>query len=103
MESMMTMPGAVATSAREHVEPHDQVTPAGPPQAGRPRRRKRPVVLLTSATLITAALLVPLAFLLIEARGAGLSTMKDLIFRPLTFELLWNTVRLTVSVTALSA
>jgi len=98
----MTTPGAVA-STREQLEPREEVAPADLPQAWRPRRRRRPVVLLTCATLITAALLLPLAFLLIEARGAGVSTMEHLIFRPLTGELLWNTVRLTVAVTALSA
>jgi iron(III) transport system permease protein len=90
--------GGTATSTREE---HEQVAAAGLPRTR--RRRRRPVVLFTSATLIAAALLVPLAFLLIEARGAGVSTMEHLIFRPLTGELLWNTVRLTVAVTALSA
>ncbi|MBC3840063.1 hypothetical protein GXW82_07285 [Streptacidiphilus sp. 4-A2] len=48
-------------------------------------------------------LLLPLVFLLIEARGAGVGTVTSLIFRPLTGQLLWNTVRLTVVVTALCA
>jgi iron(III) transport system permease protein len=98
----MTTPGAVA-HAHEHIEPREQAGGVDLPRAWRPRRRLRPYALLISATLITAALLVPLAFLLIEARGAGVSTMEHLIFRPLTGELLWNTVRLTVAVTALSA
>ncbi len=45
----------------------------------------------------------PLAFLLFEAHGAGTSTILHLIFRGLTASLLWNTVRLTVVVTALCA
>ena len=48
-------------------------------------------------------LLVPLVFLVIEASGAGLSTVVHLIFRPLTGTLLWNTIRLTVVVTVLCA
>ena len=44
-------------------------------------------------------LALPLAFLLIEARGAGAAEVAHLIFRPLTASLLWNTVRLTVVVT----
>ena len=48
-------------------------------------------------------LAVPLCFLLIEAHGAGTSTIVHLIFRSLTASLLWNTVRLTVVVTLLCA
>ena len=48
-------------------------------------------------------LVAPLAFLLFEAHGAGTSTILHLIFRGLTASLLWNTVRLTVVVTALCA
>ena len=48
-------------------------------------------------------LLTPLVFLLIEAAGAGVSTVLHLIFRSLTLTLLWNTVRLTVVVTILCA
>ncbi len=43
------------------------------------------------------------AFLLVEAHGAGTATIWHLIFRSLTASLLWNTVRLTVVVTALCA
>src|SRR5580704_2190611 len=46
---------------------------------------------------------LPLVFLLIEARGAGTAAVAHLIFRRLTADLLWNTVRLTVVVTALCA
>jgi iron(III) transport system permease protein len=60
-------------------------------------------VLLICSALIAAALAIPLVFLLIEARGAGASTVLGLIFRPLTWQLLWNTVRLTVVVTLLAA
>ncbi len=46
---------------------------------------------------------MPLVFLLVEAQGAGISTVAGQLFRPLTGMLLWNTVRLTVVVTVLCA
>ncbi len=52
---------------------------------------------------VALVLVAPLAFLLFEAHGAGTSTILNLIFRGLTASLLWNTVRLTVVVTALCA
>jgi iron(III) transport system permease protein len=60
-------------------------------------------VLLAVSWLVAAVLALPLIFLLIEAHGAGISDVRQLIFRPLTGELLWNTVRLTVVVTAICA
>ncbi len=66
-------------------------------------RARRPVALLTISSLVAAILALPLVFLLIEAHGAGVSTVAHLIFRPLTRSLLWNTVRLTVAVTAACA
>jgi iron(III) transport system permease protein len=76
-----------------------QGTPAVPSS----RRARRPVALLTVSYLVAAVLALPLVFLLIEARGAGASAVAHLIFRPLTGSLLWNTVRLTVVVTAACA
>jgi iron(III) transport system permease protein len=64
-----------------------------------PRRTHRPVALLTLSWVVAAVLALPLVFLLIEARGAGVSEVAHLIARPLTASLLWNTVRLTVVVT----
>lgn len=69
-------------------------------KGGRPRR---PILLLAVSGVVAAVLLLPLVFLLIEASGAGLSTVAHLIWRPLTATLLWNTVRLTVVVTLLCA
>jgi iron(III) transport system permease protein len=46
---------------------------------------------------------MPIVFLLIEAHGAGVSTVAHEIARPLTETLLWNTIRLTVTVTVLCA
>jgi iron(III) transport system permease protein len=68
-----------------------------------PRRARRPVALLAVSYLVAAVLALPLVFLLIEAHGAGASQVAQLIFRPLTGQLLWNTVRLTVVVTAACA
>jgi iron(III) transport system permease protein len=67
------------------------------------RRSPEPKFLIAASTFVALVLLAPLVFLLIEARGAGVSRVTDLIWRPLTGMLLWNTVRLTVAVTALCA
>jgi iron(III) transport system permease protein len=89
--------------------PPDTLTrPGRPPEAGIPgpgraRRASRPAVLLVVSGLVAAVLALPLVFLLIEAHGVGAAELAHLIFRPLTGELLWNTVRLTVVVTALCA
>ena len=63
------------------------------------RRASRPVALYTAASAVAALMAVPLVFLLIEAAGAGAGELRSLIFRPLTWSLLWNTVRLSVVVT----
>jgi iron(III) transport system permease protein len=72
---------------------------------GRPNRRRRavPVGLIAAAGAVAVVLLLPLVFLLLEARGAGLSEVWQLIDRPLTAHLLWNTVRLAVAVSVLCA
>ncbi len=67
------------------------------------RRLPRPWVLLALSVAVAVVLVAPLCFLLIEAHGAGTSTIVNLIFRSLTASLLWNTVRLTVVVTVLCA
>ncbi len=64
------------------------------------RRTSPPRFLIGASCAVAAVLLAPLVFLLIEARGAGIATIAHLIWRPLTGSLLWNTVRLTVAVTA---
>src|SRR5580700_6807318 len=69
----------------------------------RARRAVRPRALFGASSLVALVLLTPLVFLLIEANGAGVSNIAHLIWRPLTGTLLWNTVRLTVVVTALCA
>ena len=67
------------------------------------RRARRPWLLAGLSLAVAAVLLSPLAFLLLEASGAGVGTIAHIIWRPLTATLLWNTVRLTVVVTALCA
>ncbi len=67
------------------------------------RRRGPPPVLLAAGVLVTLVLLLPLAFLILEAVQDGFSTLRPLLFRALTATLLWNTVSLTVVVTALCA
>ncbi len=64
-------------------------------------RAERPVGLIATSVLIALVLLLPLAFLLVEAQGAGAGKVVSLVNRPLTAHLLWNTVRLTVAVSAL--
>jgi iron(III) transport system permease protein len=75
----------------------------GPGRARRTRRARRPVALTLISAGIAALLALPLAFLLLEASGSGLHEVGSLIARPLTGELLWNTVRLTLAVTAACA
>jgi len=65
------------------------------------RRAQRPMGLIVASVLIALVLLVPLAFLLVEAQGAGVGKVVSLVDRPLTAHLLWNTARLTVAVSAL--
>ena len=74
-----------------------------PPPAGRARRGRRPRALTAASCLVALLLALPLAFLLLEAAGSGTSSVAHLIFRGLTGQLLWNTVKLTVVVTTLCA
>ncbi len=82
-------------------------SPAGRGAAGRPavraRRARTPVALTAAGLAVAAVLALPLVFLLIEAHGAGTANVTGLVFRRLTADLLWNTVRLTVVVTAACA
>jgi iron(III) transport system permease protein len=73
------------------------------PRARRHRGGQRPTLLIALSGLVAVAVLLPLVFLLLQAQGSGLSTVARLMWRPLTAQLLWNTVRLTVVVTALCA
>ncbi|HVB14138.1 MAG TPA: iron ABC transporter permease [Candidatus Dormibacteraeota bacterium] len=66
-------------------------------------RRRIPRGLGAVSCLVAALLLLPLAFLLLEARQVGWPELSQLLFRQLTASLLWNMVRLAVVVTALAA
>jgi iron(III) transport system permease protein len=83
----------------------EAAAPPGPPpgaRAGSPARAVASPLLLCSAA-VAVILVLPLAFLLIEAAGAGSGKVAGLIARSLTAQLLWNTVRLGVVVTLLCA
>ena len=67
------------------------------------RRRLRRRSCWRRRVLVALLLLLPLAFLILEAAQDGFSTLRPLLFRALTATLLWNTVSLTVVVTALCA
>jgi iron(III) transport system permease protein len=81
------------------------LVPAEPiSRGGHPRRRAgHSKTTLGLSLLVVAALALPLAFLLIESSDAGTGGVWHLIWRRLTAQLLWNTVRLTVVVTILCA
>ena len=80
-----------------------EVAPSRKLQPGRRRGRTRSTGLFLVSLLVALILLLPLAFLLVEAQGVGVQTVASLINRPLTLHLFWNTVRLAVVVTALCA
>jgi iron(III) transport system permease protein len=82
------------------IETLDQVAVPG----GRTRaRRLPPAGLLAAGLLVAGAVALPLAFLLLQAAHVGWSTLEPLLVRHLTAVLIWNTVRLTVAVTAACA
>ncbi len=66
-------------------------------------RRRLPRGLLLASCLVAALLLLPLVFLLLEARQVGWGQVSSLLFRPLTATLLGNLIELAVVVTALAA
>jgi iron(III) transport system permease protein len=66
-------------------------------------RRRRPRALVAGSAVVVAVLILPLVFLLLQARQVGWGQLSSLLFRHLTGTLLWNTVRLSVAVTAASA
>ena len=65
--------------------------------------RTGPPLLFAAAVLVALAVVTPLVFLVVQAFQTGWSTLQPLLFRSLTAQLLWNTVSLTVVVTALCA
>jgi iron(III) transport system permease protein len=65
--------------------------------------RRTPVALLVLGAAVVAGLMLPLAFLVLQAAQAGGGELSRLLFRQLTLTLLWNTVKLVVVVTAACA
>jgi iron(III) transport system permease protein len=63
----------------------------------------RPIGLTVVAVLVSAVVLVPLAFLVVQAVQVGWAELHRLLFRHLTAVLVWNTVSLVVVVTAVCA
>jgi iron(III) transport system permease protein len=63
----------------------------------------RPFGLSVVALLVSAIVLVPLAFLVVQAVQVGWAELRHLLFRHLTAVLVWNTVSLVVVVTIICA
>src|SRR6202012_1586533 len=88
---------------RVHVEANAAITS----RSLRARRalRLRPGLLLLVAVSVAAAgaALLPLVFLILQAIQVGSHELSTVLWRHLTVTLLWNTIRLTVVVTFLSA
>jgi iron(III) transport system permease protein len=92
-----------ATVIRELEQPPPAPVPEAAGPAAPARRRATPPLLLAAGALVAVLLLLPLAFLILEAVQNGWAALHPLLFRSLTATLLWNTVSLTVVVTALCA
>ncbi|HEY1467176.1 MAG TPA: hypothetical protein VGF11_08970, partial [Acidimicrobiales bacterium] len=60
-----------------------------------PARSRRPVVLWLTGGAVALLLFLPLAYLLVQVAQSGWSAISHLLFRQLTLNLLWNTVRLS--------
>ncbi len=66
-------------------------------------RRRLPTFLTAGAALVSLVVLLPLAFLVVQAVQVGWGQLHELLFRNLTAVLVWNTVSLLVVVTVLCA
>ncbi len=69
----------------------------------RRERRRLPLVLTVGALVVSVVVLLPLAFLVVQAVQVGWSQLHRLLFRHLTAVLVWNTVSLVVVVVVLCA
>ena len=67
------------------------------------RRKRFPWILTAGSVLVVAALLSPLALVVLQAVQAGWSQVWPVLDREFVGTLLWNTVRLAIVVTALCA
>lgn len=63
--------------------------------------RRLPLATALGAGLVSALVLLPLVFLVVEAQQSGWSEVERLLFRHNTAVLLWNTLRLVVASTSL--
>jgi iron(III) transport system permease protein len=66
-------------------------------------RGRWPLLSIAAAAVAAAGVMVPLAFLVVQAQDSGWGTLKRLLLRHSTAVLLWNSVRLTVACTLLCA
>ena len=66
-------------------------------------RRRWPLVSGAGAAIAAALVLLPLAFLVVQAQQSGWSEVQRLLLRHSVAVLLWNSLRLTVACTALCA
>lgn len=69
-------------------------------RAGRGRAIRAPLPLALAAGLVVAALLLPLAYLVIRVAGGGRAI--EILGEPATWRLVWNTVRLAAGVVVAS-
>ena len=74
-----------------------------PGSVGRRLLRRRPRWIVVLSVVVAAALLLPLVFLVMQARLVGGAEIKRILFRRLTLDLLRNTVELAVLVTLATA
>ncbi|HWF24894.1 MAG TPA: iron ABC transporter permease [Solirubrobacteraceae bacterium] len=93
----------MSTTAVREPDSTPAVRPTPPPPPVPARRAATPRVVLAGGALVALVLLLPLAFLILQAAQDGWSTLHPLLFRSLTATLLWNTVSLTAVVTVLCA
>ncbi len=66
-------------------------------------RMRVPPFLAASAMFVSAVVLLPLVFLVVQAVQVGWAELRQLLLRNLTAQLVWNTVSLLVVVTVLCA
>jgi iron(III) transport system permease protein len=76
---------------------------AGKLSRGWSGRRRWPLVSIAGGALAAGAVLLPLAFLVVQAQDAGWSELHRILFRHSVAVLLWNSVRLTFACTLLCA
>jgi iron(III) transport system permease protein len=72
--------------------------PAAPPEAAGVRRPRPPLLVVVPAVLVAAAILIPLAYLIIRAVEGGTDTL-GVLTRPATATLIWRTFGLAAAVT----